>query len=158
MKKTISYITFLFIKENFKHKITSINWEELLDLWKEWFRLFHGLLTLWFYRKDKETHILWLNLIKCLPYILSVECLGLLESLWKLDTRDINSIVRKILSQKKNFYINSLKHAGTIVTLARISWECYYSKSFKENKKDSKRIWSAIRIIVNVKPSDKHNL
>ena len=72
--------------------------------------------------------------------MLSVECLGLLESLWKLDTRYINSIVRKILSQRKNFYINNLRHAGTIVTLARISWEYYYSEYFKENKKDSKRI------------------
>ena len=48
---------------------------------------------------------------------------------------------------KKNFYMKSLKPTGT-----RTSRKNYSSKYLKEIKKDTKRIWSAIKTIVNVKP------
>ena len=41
--------------------------------------------------------------------------MGLLESLSKLETRYINTVVRRRKTQqKKNFYINTLKYTGTI--------------------------------------------
>ena len=45
-----------------------------------------------------------------------------------------------------------------MVVLTRICREDYYSKYFKENKKDTIRIWSAIRkwMNMNVKPINKY--
>ena len=47
--------------------------------------------------------------------------------------------------------MKSLKPTGT-----RTSRKNYSSKYLKEIKKDTKRIWSAIKTIVNVKPMDKY--
>ena len=42
------------------------------------------------------------------------------------------------------------------MTLTRKSKKSYFAKYFEVNKKDAKKVWKVIRIIVNVKPKNKY--
>lgn len=87
--------------------------------------------------------------------MISLGYLGLLEILSKLETRQTNNIVRKKNKQERT-YERFKKCRNNIVALTRISREGYDSKYFSENKKDTKRIWSYIRTIVNVKLTKRY--
>lgn len=87
--------------------------------------------------------------------MISLGYLGLLEILSKLETRQTNNIVRKKTKQERT-YERFKKCRNNIVALTRISREGYDSKYFSENKKDTKRIWSYIRTIVNVKLTKRY--
>ena len=93
---------------------------------------------------------------------MSLGYLGLWKSLSKLETTYIHKQYCKekhpAKKKKKPFQEQFKTYSNKMVVLTRICREDYYSKYFKENKKDTIRIWSAIRkwMNMNVKPINKY--
>ena len=65
--------------------------------------------------------------------------------IWKQFYREQDQLKKETIFDYFKTYRNHL------VTIIRMSKEDYFKKYFDENKKDTKKSWSAIRFIVNVK-------
>ena len=75
----------------------------------------------------------------------------------KIGNKKYKQYFKEKYSAKKDLLHEQFKtYRKQVDALRRISREDHYNKCFQENKKGIKIIWSAIRTIVNVKPTNKY--
>ena len=73
------------------------------------------------------------------------------DNIYKIFCKAKEANLKKQLHEKYKLYRNQ------IVTLTRVCKENYYQSFFENNKTNSKKIWSAIRSILNMKNTKASN-
>ena len=79
-----------------------------------------------------------------------------LKNLSKLKIGSTSSFIENRISSKETIFEYFKTYRNHLVTIIRMNKENYFQKYFNENKKDTKKVQSAIRSIVNVKQTNRY--